>query len=102
MAVCQSHRTRSTVLSIDLPAIVRLPPDRILFTVGGFRYPDAEASGRGTYFDLMRKGFRSKAESLGYEVIDLDARFFEHYAAHTQRFEYPHMGDSSIRTMGTG
>ena len=76
----------------DLPVIVGLPPDRVLFTLAGFRYLDAEASRSGTYFDLMRRAFRSKAESLGYEVIDLDPRFFEHYAAHMQRFEYPHDG----------
>lgn len=76
----------------DLPTVVGLPPDRVLFTLDGFRYPDAEASGKGSYFDLMRKAFRSKAESLGYEVIDLDPRFFAHFAAHAQRFEYPHDG----------
>jgi len=76
----------------DLPTTVGLPPDRILFTVDGFRYPDAEAEGKETYFDLMRRAFISKAELLGYEVIDLDPRFFEHYAAHAQRFEYPHDG----------
>ena len=76
----------------DLPSVVGLPPDRVLFTLDGFRYPDAEAAGKGSYFDLMRKAFRSKAESLGYEVIDLDPRFFEHYAAHAQRFEYPRDG----------
>jgi hypothetical protein len=90
-------RVRASLAAIDavfsdLPAIVGLPPDRVLFTLDGFRYQDTEASGSGTYFDLMRRAFRSKAESLGYEVIDLDARFFEHYAAHTQRFEYPHDG----------
>jgi hypothetical protein len=76
----------------DLPAMVGLPPDRILFTLDGFRYPDGAAGGSGTYFDLMRRAFRSKAESLGYEVIDLDSRFFEHYVAHAQRFEYPRDG----------
>jgi hypothetical protein len=76
----------------DLPAVVGLPPDRVLFTLDGFRYPDAEAGGKGSYFDLVRKAFRSKAESLGYEIIDLDPRFFEHFAAHEQRFEYPHDG----------
>jgi hypothetical protein len=40
----------------------------------------------------MRKAFRSKAESLGYEIIDLDPDFFQHYAAHAQRFEYPRDG----------
>jgi hypothetical protein len=76
----------------DLPAIVGLPPNRILFTLDGFRYPAVAAAGTGTYFDLMRRAFRSKALSLGYEVIDLDSDFFEHYAAHGQRFEYPHDG----------
>jgi len=90
-------RVRTSLAAIDavfrdLPEIVGLPPDRVLFTLDGFRYPDAAASGRGTYFDLMRTAFRSKAQSLGYEVIDLDSRFFEHYAAHAQRFEYPHDG----------
>jgi hypothetical protein len=76
----------------DLPTIVGLPPDRVLFTLDGFRYPDNEAGGRGTYFDLMRRAFLSKSSSLGYEVIDLDPDFFQHYAAHVQRFEYPHDG----------
>ena len=40
----------------------------------------------------MRQAFRSKAASLGYEVIDLDPDFLLHYAAHAQRFEYPHDG----------
>lgn len=90
-------RVRASLAAIDavfrdLPAIVSLPSNRVLFTVDGFRYPDAAAAGRGTYFDLMRRAFSSKAESLGYEVIDLDPRFFEHYAAHGQRFEYPQDG----------
>ena len=90
-------RVRASLAAIDavfrdLPAIVGLPPNRVLFTVDGFRYPDAAATGRGTYFDLMRRAFCSKAESLGYEVIDLDPLFFEHYAAHGLRFEYPQDG----------
>jgi hypothetical protein len=76
----------------DLPAMVGLPPDRVLFTLDGFRYPEVAAAGAGTYFDLMRRAFRSKALSLGYEVIDLDSVFFDQYAAHGQRFEYPHDG----------
>jgi hypothetical protein len=76
----------------DLLAIVGLPPDRVLFLLDGFRYPDAAVSGTGTYFDLMRRAFRSKAESLGYEVIDVDPHFFKHYAAYAQKFEYPRDG----------
>ena len=76
----------------DLPDVIGLPPDRVLFTLDGFRYPDAVAGATGTYFDLMRRAFRSRAESLGYEVIDLDPFFFKHYATYGQRFEYPHDG----------
>jgi hypothetical protein len=76
----------------DLPAMVGLPPDRVLFTLDGFRYPEAAAGGAGTYFDLMRRAFRSKALSLGYEVIDLDSFFFDQYATHGHRVEYPRDG----------
>jgi hypothetical protein len=76
----------------DLPTIVGLSSDRVLFTLDGFRYPDAAAAGKGTYYDLMRTAFRGKAESLGYEAIDLDPRFFQHYSVHGQRFEHPHDG----------
>ena len=76
----------------DLPATVGLPPDRVLFTLDGFRYPEAAAGGTGTYFDLMRRAFSSRANSLGYKVIDLDAHFFAHYAVHSERFEYPRDG----------
>jgi hypothetical protein len=40
----------------------------------------------------MRRAFPSKAQSLGYEVIDLDSVFFDQYAAHGQRFEHPRDG----------
>ena len=66
----------------DLPDMIGLPPDRVLFTLDGFRYPDAVAGATGTYFDLMRRAFRSRAESLGYEVIDLDPLFFKHFATY--------------------
>ena len=48
--------------------------------------------GAGTYFDLMRRAFRSEPRSLGYRCLDLDPYFFTHYAAHAQRFEYPRDG----------
>ena len=66
----------------DLPDMIGLPPDRVLFTLDGFRYPDAVAGATGTYFDLMRRAFRSRAESLWYEVIDLDPLFFKHFATY--------------------
>jgi hypothetical protein len=96
-AVADPARVTASLAAIDavfrdLPATVGLPPDRVLFTLDGFRYPDAAAGGGGTYFELMRRAFRSKAGALGYETIDLDPYFFAHYAAHAQRFEYPRDG----------
>lgn len=73
----------------DLPEVVGLPPERVTFTIDGFRYPDEAAKGAGTYFDLMRRTFREKAEAKGYEVIDVDPLFFAHFRQHGQRFEDP-------------
>jgi NAD(P)-dependent dehydrogenase (short-subunit alcohol dehydrogenase family) len=61
----------------------------VMFTLDGFRYPNAVASGRGNYFDLMRRAFLAKAQALGYEVIDLDLWFVASHAATGERFEFP-------------
>jgi hypothetical protein len=73
----------------DLPRMTGLAPDRVLFTLDGFRYPDTYESEKGTYFDLMRQRFREKGEALKYRVIDLDPYFFEHYRATGERVEFP-------------
>jgi hypothetical protein len=72
----------------DAPDIIGLPPDRILFTVDGFRYPEAVPSD-DTYFGRMRQAFMARALSLHYGVIDLDRCFFTDYAKRRERFEYP-------------
>jgi hypothetical protein len=82
----------------DLPELVGLPPDRVLFTLDGLRYPGLAAAAAGTYFDLMRRAFRRKAESLGYDVIDLDDVFFEHYRRTGELFEFP--GDAHWSGVG--
>jgi hypothetical protein len=76
----------------DLRAMVDLPPDRVVFTMDGFHYPEAAAAGAGGYFDLMRRAFRAKAEALGYGFIDLDPLFLAHYRAHRETFEIPDDG----------
>ena len=72
----------------DVPERVGHSPDRVLFTLDGFRYADTARDGAGTYFDLMRRAFMEKAAALGYEVIDLDTRFIPHHARTGERFEF--------------
>jgi hypothetical protein len=62
----------------DLPAMVELPAERILFTLDGFHDPALAAASAGSYFDRMRRAFRARGQVLGYEVIDLDPFFFDH------------------------
>src|SRR5437764_206495 len=72
----------------DLPERVALPPNRVLFTLDGFRTADAASAGRGTYFDLMRRAFVEKALAKGYEAIDLDTRFIPRHARTGESFEF--------------
>jgi hypothetical protein len=85
-------RVRDSLAAIDaffrdLPEMAGLSPTAILFTVDGFRYPGTAQLGRGTYFDLMRRSFLEKANSLGYEAIDLDERFFARHLETSEHFE---------------
>jgi hypothetical protein len=73
----------------DLAAMVELPPDRVLFLVDGYHYPDAAATSAGSYFDRMRKAFLAKAAGLGYGVVDLDPQFFARYRKTGETFEVP-------------
>jgi hypothetical protein len=72
----------------DIPERVGLPPDRVLFTLDGFRYGAAAQAGQGTYFDLMRRAFIEKATAQGYEVLDLDTRFIPRHARTGESFEF--------------
>ena len=97
LADANPRRLRDSIAVIDaffrdLPDLTGLPPDRVMFTMDGFRYPELMAAGGGTYFDVMRRAFHAKAEALGYEVIDLDSNFFARHARTGERFEFPHDG----------
>jgi hypothetical protein len=70
----------------DVPERVGLPPERVLFTLDGFRY--ASDVQPGSYFDLMRRAFMEKAAAHGYEVIDLDTLFIPRHARTGERFDY--------------
>jgi hypothetical protein len=76
----------------DLKTMVELPPDRILFLMDGFHYPEAAAANAGSYVDRMRRAFLAKAAALGYGAIDLDPHFFAHYRKHGVSFEVPDDG----------
>lgn len=72
----------------DLPERVGLPPERVLFTLDGFRYGPAAQALAGTYFDLMRRALMEKAAAKGYDVIDLDTRFIPRHARTGESFEF--------------
>lgn len=66
-----------------------IPSRCIVFTLDGFRYPEAAKSGAGSFFDVMRRYFLEAAAANGLEAIDLDPVFFRTHAATGERFEYP-------------
>ncbi len=66
-----------------------VPSRCIVFTLDGFRYPEAAKRGSGSFFDVMRHYFLEKAAASGLEAIDLDPIFFQRHAASGERFEYP-------------
>lgn len=87
-------RVRESLAAIDaffrdIPEKIGLPPQDILFTVDGFRYDEAAAAGKGSYFDLMRRAFLQKAAALGYEAVDLDTRFVPEHARNGAKFDFP-------------
>jgi hypothetical protein len=92
-ASTDGKRVRDSLAAIDaffrdVPERVGLPPERVLFTLDGFRSADAARAGEGTYFDLMRRAFMEKAAAKGYEVIDLDTRFIPRHARAGESFEF--------------
>jgi hypothetical protein len=101
-AGADTARVKDSLIAIDaffrdLSDLVRLPPERVLLTIDGFRYPQAADRGAGSYFDQMRRAFRAKAEALGYEIIDLDAAFFARHRKTGERFEHPTDGHWNAR-----
>jgi hypothetical protein len=93
MTMRDEQRVRDSIAAVhaffrDLPEYTGLPPSRILFTVEGFRYQDQAAMGKGSYHDRVRRALLEKAGALGYDTIDLDPPFFEHYRRTSERVEF--------------
>jgi len=96
-AGADEKRLRDSIAAVDaffrdLPEYAGLPPSRILFTVEGFRYSDVAAASAGSYLDRVRRALLEKAASLGYDAIDLDPFFFEHYRRTGERVEFARDG----------
>ena len=76
-----------------LPEFSGLSPERILLVVDGTRphlyhEKELEAAG-GSFVDVMRRYFIANAGRKGYEVIDMQPVFLEHYGQHGRKFEWP-------------
>lgn len=76
-----------------LPEFSGLPPERILLIVDGMRphlYHEKELeAASGSFVDVMRRYFIANAGRKGYEVIDMQPVFLEHYRQHGRKFEWP-------------
>lgn len=76
----------------QLPTRSGLDVNQILFIVDGLRpalYSDAELERvKDSYFSTMKRYFQSQANSLGYEVIDMQPVFVERNRFDNSRFEF--------------
>jgi len=75
-----------------LPTMSGLNPSRIVFVVDGNRLaiyePETLSSLEGSYFEVMRHFFMTSALGDGFEVVDMQQEFTNHYKRHGQRFEF--------------
>jgi len=74
-----------------LPEMTGLPPNKILLVVEGRSYPEELEKSNSflVFFDIMREYLMQKAREGGFEIIDLQEAFFEHFKQNHQRFEFP-------------
>ncbi|HSP63308.1 MAG TPA: hypothetical protein VLQ90_10035 [Pyrinomonadaceae bacterium] len=89
--VADSQRAVDEFLRI-LPEMSGLDPTKIVLAVDGIRpnlYDSSLESAQGSYFDVMRRYFMAGAKAKGFEVIDLQQEFIDHYKKHGQQFEFP-------------
>jgi hypothetical protein len=92
MRIADSKRAIDAFLD-KLPAMSGFKPSEILFVMDGMRphlYDSRQLDlARGSYFDVMRQYFLTRANIRGYEAVDLQPVFAAHYEKHGERFEYP-------------
>lgn len=80
----------------NLPKFSGLEPHQLLFMVDGMRPHLYEVDdlqlARGSFVDGMRMYFMKKASAMGYEIIDMQPVFINHFKEYGKRFEYPSDG----------
>ncbi len=89
--VADSQRAVDEFLKI-LPQMSGLDSTKIVLAVDGIRpnlYDSSLESAQGSYFDVMRRYFMAGAKAKGFEVIDMQSEFIDHYRKHGQMFEFP-------------
>jgi hypothetical protein len=89
--VFDSQRAVDAFLRL-LPSMAGLEPSKILLGIDGNRreiYDNHLESAKGSYFDVMRRYLMLSAKAKGYETIDMQQEFIDHYERHGQRFEFP-------------
>ena len=76
-----------------LPERSGLAPAQIVFVADGirpYRYTEGwDHRWDGSYHDVLRRYFMDEAEADGYEVIDMQPVFVDHFGAHRQPFNWP-------------
>ena len=91
--IADSKRAVDTFLRM-LPSMSGLNPSRIVFVVDGnlpaIYEPEILGSLEGSYFEVMRHYFMTSATEEGFEVIDMQQEFADHYKRNGHRFEFPH------------
>lgn len=96
-AAAHADRVKASRRAVDaffriLPERSGLDPDQIVFVVDGirpYRYTEGwEHRWDGSYHDVMRRYFMDGARAQGYEVIDMQPVFVDHYRAHGQAFNW--------------
>jgi hypothetical protein len=89
--VTDSQRAVDAFLRL-LPSMAGVDPSRIALILDAMREtvydPDQLEAGHGSFFDVMRRYLVEKAQVGGFEIIDMQPEFLEHYKRHGQRFEF--------------
>jgi len=96
-ATLDDQTVQGSILAVDkffefLNKNISKDPAKIIFVLDGIR-PDLYSkekltAAKGSYFDLMRTNFKSKASEKGYSLIDMQDTFAKDYEQFGEKFEF--------------